>query len=806
MLTCTKCGSSVALPADPKELTTSCARCGSSVDLASMRTMAEPAAPAAADDTLAPGRALAGYRIEQLLGRGGMAAVYKATQLSLNRPVAIKVLPRALAQNPAFVTRFGREAGALASLNHPNIINIIDRGSEGDLYYFVMEFVDGTDLHARLASQTPRPAEAIQIVLQVCAALEYAHKRGIIHRDIKPGNIMLDRNGTVKVTDFGIAHLAGTQDTGFGLTMAGAAMGTVNYMAPEQRTDARTVDGRADIYALGVMLYEMLALQLPLGAFEPPSKLVPGLDPRLDAVVTKALKQDPRARFASARELAAALQPLAMAGPTPPPEAQPTVVAPPPSLACPHCRSENHADARFCLTCGKTLIESCPKCRKNVRAGARFCDACGTNIGEYLTQVMEDLKTRIATAARLETEGKLAEAITTLDGVLGAEGPDLDEVKAKAKERKAAIVAAKEKLDAEFRAGQDLYDRKEFEKAIAAWVKLPATLAYAQEAIGEAKKRIESREQALREAAAAHAAGRFEEALQHWQRAADLVADPAHFRAKMEEARAKVAGAKYVECNRRATQAAAAQDHATAEAAWAEALKWKPDDPLAKSELQKAEILKRGAERDAQIAKGDQAAATGKHKEAMDCWQKAVALLVPDNPQIRAELNRKIQAARTKHGQEAQKLILILGGAGVGFLFLVAIIVAIVLIASKDDKKSISSPSGSGASAPRGAGTSHELFESMKQAMRSKDLEGLWNLHSGRFRGAKNRDQFNREVQNYFGPWNPNGFNPDYMTAVPGEPTPYGDGYVFAWTYGGYAHAHFMVRLADGWWLEGMIR
>jgi serine/threonine protein kinase len=242
-----------------------------------MRTIADVATPPAAspDDLLPAGRMLSGYRIEQMLGRGGMATVYKATQLSLSRPVAIKVLPRTLAQNPSFVARFNREAGALAALSHPNVINIIDRGVEGEIYYFVMEFVDGTDLQGVIARGRPAPAEAVRILSQVCGALDYAHKRGVIHRDIKPGNVMIDRNGTVKVTDFGIAHLAGTQETSFGLTMAGATMGTVNYMAPEQRTDARTVDARADIYAVGVVLYELLTGQLPLGAFDPPSSMNP---------------------------------------------------------------------------------------------------------------------------------------------------------------------------------------------------------------------------------------------------------------------------------------------------------------------------------------------------------------------------------------------------------------------------------------------------------------------------------------------------------------------------------------------------
>jgi len=789
MLTCAKCGSGVALPSDPRALSTSCGKCGSSVDLSSLRTIVDTATPPAtpAEEVLETGRQLAGYRVEKVLGRGGMAVVYKATQLSLNRPVAIKTLPKHLASSPAFVTRFNREAGALAALNHPNIINIIDRGVEQDLYYFVMEFVDGEDLQARLKRERPSPAEAVQILRQVLAALDYAHKRGVIHRDIKPGNIMIDRNGTVKVTDFGIAHLAGGQDTGFGLTMAGAQMGTVNYMAPEQRTDAAHVDGRADLYAVGVVLYEMLTGQLPLGAFDPPEG-----DPRLTAAIMRALKQDPKARFASAQEMAAALgsdAPVAVAEPKP-------AMAP-----CPFCKAENRTDAKFCVECGKTLIETCPRCRKAMRAQAKFCDACGTNVTEYLTRVKEDLQTKLTQAEQLGKEGRLADAITELDSILTAEGKELDDVKSKAKERKDKLLLLKEKQDAAFKKGQELYDRRDFEKAIAAWEKLPSVLSYVQDAISEARKKIDARRQAIQLASAAHSAGRFEEALREWQKATDLSPDPGAFQQKIEQAK----HGRYVEIFRRAGEATTTGKLSEAESLWSEALRCKPNDPTATAELQKVQVQKRIAERDALLTRADQSVALGKHREAIDCWQKALTLLVPDNPPLRAEIERKLQASRATHKQDLQKLLLVGAIGGGVLLFLIVVVVAIVLIASGDDKDG---KGGAGSSRPAsvtGASSSHELFEQAKQKMRNRDLNGLWSLHSSRYRNTKPRDQFDREAMAYFGPWNPEGFQPDSMEAVPGEPNPYRDGYVFAWTYWGAPHAHFMVRNADGWWLEGMI-
>ncbi|MCH8218638.1 MAG: serine/threonine protein kinase [Planctomycetes bacterium] len=235
--------------------------------------------------------------IIELLGRGGMGVVYKARQKQLDRIVALKILPPGIGQDPAFAERFTREAKALAKLNHPQIVTIHDIGkTQSGLYYFVMEYVDGTDLRQVLQTGNLSPQEALAIVPQICQALQYAHDEGIVHRDIKPENILLDKKGRVKIADFGLARLLDKPAALYTLTAVGQKMGTPHYMAPEQIAGSHNVDHRADIYSLGVVFYEMLTGQLPLGRFDPPSKKVQ-VDVRLDEIVLRTLEQEPARRY-----------------------------------------------------------------------------------------------------------------------------------------------------------------------------------------------------------------------------------------------------------------------------------------------------------------------------------------------------------------------------------------------------------------------------------------------------------------------------------------------------------------------------
>lgn len=251
------------------------------------------------------------YEVTELLGRGGMGAVYKGWQKSLERFVAIKILPPGLESGDVdFAARFKREAKAMAKLKHPGIIPVHDAGETADgLLYFVMDFVEGTDVQKLLAARGKLPPEeALPIASRVLDALAYAHQRGIIHRDIKPANIMLDTEGNVLVADFGLARSTAPDSTM--LTVSHMAMGTPDFMAPESHLGMDHVDHRADLYAVGVMLYQMLSGKLPRGRFEPLSRAVPGLDKRLDGIVDRTLQNERDARYSSALELKSAIEPV----------------------------------------------------------------------------------------------------------------------------------------------------------------------------------------------------------------------------------------------------------------------------------------------------------------------------------------------------------------------------------------------------------------------------------------------------------------------------------------------------------------
>ncbi len=303
---CPECG--VSLPADaPEGLCPQCLLKGviGSAPQAAKSAPAEGTAPYAGPpappvEELAP--LFPQLEILGLIGQGGMGAVYKARQPSLDRLVAVKVLPREAAQDPAFAERFGREARALARLGHPNIVAVHDVGKAGEFYYFVMEYVDGVNLRQLLREGMLTPEQALRIVPQICDALQYAHEEGVVHRDIKPENILLDRKGRVKIADFGLAKLLGRDTGSFTLTGSRQVMGTLYYMAPEQVERPAEVDHRADIYSLGVVFYEMLTGQLPVGHFPMPSEKA-GTDAYLDEVVLHALEREPAQRYQHASDV-----------------------------------------------------------------------------------------------------------------------------------------------------------------------------------------------------------------------------------------------------------------------------------------------------------------------------------------------------------------------------------------------------------------------------------------------------------------------------------------------------------------------
>ncbi len=270
--------------------------------------------------------------IIELLGRGGMGAVYKARQKQLDRFVALKILPPRSGPDAGFAERFTREAKALARLSHPGIVTLYEFGQVAappaagspetesrPLYYFLMQYVAGVNLRRLLETGRVSPREALAIVPQICDALQYAHDEGIVHRDIKPENILLDRKGSVKVADFGLAKLIGngsepaSQPASTGqpsLTEDGKVVGTPKYMAPEQFDRPEAVDHRADIYAVGVVFYQMLTGEIPSQKIEPPSRKVQ-IDVRLDEIVLRALEKDPQRRYPTAELLKTQVETLA---------------------------------------------------------------------------------------------------------------------------------------------------------------------------------------------------------------------------------------------------------------------------------------------------------------------------------------------------------------------------------------------------------------------------------------------------------------------------------------------------------------
>lgn len=295
---CPKCGGE--LPTDaPQGL---CPRCLAALNFAT-ETLPPDALPLSPQAPLTPEELAPHFpqlEIIKCLGRGGMGVVYKARQKTLNRLVALKLLAPERSNDAKFAARFEKEAQALAALNHPHIVTIHDFGQAGGYFFLLMEYIDGVNLRQAMQAGRFTPEQALAIVPPVCEALQYAHEHGIVHRDIKPENLLLDKTGRVKIADFGIAKMIGTMAENGGESLS-QPFGTPAYAAPEQHSETSQVDHRADIYSLGVILYELLTGELPNEKLEPPSKRVQ-IDVRLDEIVLRALETKPELRFATAAE------------------------------------------------------------------------------------------------------------------------------------------------------------------------------------------------------------------------------------------------------------------------------------------------------------------------------------------------------------------------------------------------------------------------------------------------------------------------------------------------------------------------
>ncbi len=241
------------------------------------------------------------YTLTGKIGQGGIAEIFKGVQESLGRDVAVKILSSELSRDPDIVRRFERESMVIARLNHPNIVHVIDKGYAGGRYYFVMEFVDGTSLREVIDSPKVPKRTKLEMIAQICKALDYAHKNGVIHRDIKPANILIDRQGNPRVADFGIAQIIGTPDSE--MTSSDVIMGTVAYMSPEQKVSSTNVDHTTDIWAIGIIIYEILTGKKPEGRFRMPSEIDPSNGPAMDEIIQKCLAVESKDRYQSAAEL-----------------------------------------------------------------------------------------------------------------------------------------------------------------------------------------------------------------------------------------------------------------------------------------------------------------------------------------------------------------------------------------------------------------------------------------------------------------------------------------------------------------------
>jgi serine/threonine protein kinase len=364
------------------------------------------------------------YIIQEPLGQGGMARVYKGYQEHLDRTVAIKVLPSYYAADPSFVNRFKREAQAMARLSHPSIVTVHDAGEQDGRLYIVMAYMSGGTLKGLMTHQMDL-VDALPVVRQIAEALQYAHERSIIHRDVKPVNVLLDGDGRAVLSDFGIAKVMESAENH--LTRPGAGVGTPEYMSPEQCRGSG-VSPRSDIYALGVMIYEMLTGRTPFQAdnytalahahiyepVPPPTLFNPRISLPVQAVVLRALAKDPEQRFRQATDLATALE-FAASGSMVGGAGQITGqfideargVRQTPVLICPHCGTMSKPHMRFCRRCGQSLngieprivtaslpgqgrtsgaskvgswSQFCPTCQAPNGPTSKFCTKCGNRL------------------------------------------------------------------------------------------------------------------------------------------------------------------------------------------------------------------------------------------------------------------------------------------------------------------------------------------------------------------------------------------------------------------------------------------
>ncbi len=457
------------------------------------------------------------YEIVEKLGQGGMGVVFRARERELERDVAIKRLQARERASKLALERFFREARAIAKLNHRNIVSVYALDSDSKGAFIAMEYVDGKDLGETIAERGAlKLPEALEIIEAVGSALAYAHRNQVFHRDVKPSNIILDVDGVPKIVDFGLAKVG--HDTG--VSRSGEGLGTLAYMAPEQISDAKNADQRADIFSLAKTLYHALTGERP----ETPDLDRLPLD--LQAAVRRALEARPARRQFSVEDFLRDLRGDESVRSTGGPSLNTT--------KCPNCSTENVATSRYCRACGAGLRQECPKCKHQEEVGARHCSSCGLDLSKH-----ESALQAIARARRLIKSHQYAEALDVIDAGLatGHEPEALQDLRDEAQRKHDEL----ERLLGPARAWME---KGEFDRAQDALTRtrrqMPARLMPLLEAL--ATEIVSRRESALieryqREAEEHERSGRLEEAILYVQRCANLRPRDARYRAALDRLR-----------------------------------------------------------------------------------------------------------------------------------------------------------------------------------------------------------------------------------------------------------------------------
>jgi WD40 repeat protein len=598
--------------------------------------------------TPAPGARVDDYEILEEVGSGGMGTVYRAYEHPLRRVVALKALHHDVTTDPSAAKRFRREAILAASLNHPNIVRVLRIDGNEPPRYFTMDFVHGRSLREKIEAEGRHltPEQAVAIALQVCEAIGHAHKHNIIHRDIKPGNILLQGQAEwVLVADFGIAQdtlgrLADGTENGEG------APGTIAFMSPEQVLGMK-LDCRTDIFSLGMTLYYMLAGRVAYAAknrgqlaiaFKEqlpvlPSAVNPEVSPALDAIVLRMIAVDPEKRYRDCAAVAKALKGY-MEGRRG--AGDKTSAAPGKAFACRACGLSNDEDARYCVRCGAGLFEQCPKCGQATRLGGRYCAKCGTDV-EQKKKLQEHLRM----AADHEKARRWSLAVGEANAALAIDpGDELARQVANRGEEslaevhrlrsEAVLCCQKESYERAGDAYQEILeiapDDTEARVALASMPRLAL-----ERDVRDARKRASS----------AWDQGAFEEACKEYKAMLKACPEDSEAQARLAEAPQRIQRREAARHVAAAEAAMLGRDHEKAQAEARAAIACAPDDQRAKAVLEKSQQqcqhIRQG------FAQGQQAFTDQRYEEAIAAWE-AVAKQAP--PNVAEQVRVRIRDAR----------------------------------------------------------------------------------------------------------------------------------------------------------------